>query len=165
MGKRLKGWLIRLLAAGLAGALLWYLLPLLLAPVSGALAQAAAVCTGLSFLSPATQQMVEQINDTENQGAGPCRWKKRFHSRKLPLPLRKRCSRFRIRPRCWPPLPTRRTPLLNRQKIPPPWCSRCTRKAWNWGWKPIRAELIRQIQERVFAQAGVRLEPEVRIID
>ena len=26
-------------------------------------------------------------------------------------------------------------------------------------------ELIRQIQERVFAQAGVRLEPEVRIID
>ncbi len=42
MGKRLKGWLIRLLAAGLAGALLWYLLPLLLAPVSGALAQAAA---------------------------------------------------------------------------------------------------------------------------
>ena len=67
MGKRLKGWLIRLLAAGLAGALLWYLLPLLLAPVSGALAQAAAVCTGLSFLSPATQQMVEQINDTENQ--------------------------------------------------------------------------------------------------
>ena len=26
-------------------------------------------------------------------------------------------------------------------------------------------ELIRQVQERVFAQAGVRLEPEVRIID
>ena len=26
-------------------------------------------------------------------------------------------------------------------------------------------ELIRRIQERVFAQAGVRLEPEVRIID
>jgi len=25
--------------------------------------------------------------------------------------------------------------------------------------------LIRQSQERVFAQAGVRLEPEVRIID
>ena len=67
MGKRLKGWLIRLLAVAAAGALLWYLLPLLLAPISGTLAQAAAVCTGLSFLSPATQQMVEQINDTENQ--------------------------------------------------------------------------------------------------
>ena len=67
MGKRLKGWLIRLLAVMAAGALLWYLLPLLLAPISGTLAQAAAVCTGLSFLSPATQQMVEQINDTENQ--------------------------------------------------------------------------------------------------
>ena len=67
MGKRLKGWLIRLLAVAAAGALLWYLLPLLLAPISGSLAQAAAVCTGLSFLSPATQQMVEQINDTENQ--------------------------------------------------------------------------------------------------
>ena len=69
MGKRLKGWLIRLLAVAAAGALLWYLLPLLLAPISGTLAQAAAVCTGLSFLSPATQQMVEQINDTENQEA------------------------------------------------------------------------------------------------
>ena len=69
MGKRLKGWLIRLLAVAAAGALLWYLLPLLLAPISGSLAQAAAVCTGLSFLSPATQQMVEQINDTENQEA------------------------------------------------------------------------------------------------
>lgn len=67
MGKRLKGWLIRLLAVAAAGALLWYLLPLLLAPISGTLAQAAAVCTGLSFLSPATQQMMEQINDTENQ--------------------------------------------------------------------------------------------------
>lgn len=67
MGKRLKGWLIRLLAVTAAGALLWYLLPLLLAPISGTLAQAAAVCTGLSFLSPATQQMVEQINDAENQ--------------------------------------------------------------------------------------------------
>ena len=67
MGKRLKGWLIRLLAVAAAGTLLWYLLPLLLAPISGTLAQAAAVCTGLSFLSPATQQMVEQINDTENQ--------------------------------------------------------------------------------------------------
>ena len=69
MGKRLKGWLIRLLAVAAAGALLWYLLPLLLAPISGTLAQAAAVCTGLSFLSPAAQQMVEQINDTENQEA------------------------------------------------------------------------------------------------
>ena len=69
MGKRLKGWLIRLLAVAAAGALLWYLLPPLLAPISGTLAQAAAVCTGLSFLSPAAQQMVEQINDTENQEA------------------------------------------------------------------------------------------------
>ena len=69
MGKRLKGWLIRLLAVAAAGTLLWYLLPLLLAPISGTLAQAAAVCTGLSFLSQATQQMVEQINDTENQEA------------------------------------------------------------------------------------------------
>lgn len=70
MGKRLKGWLIKLLAAAAAAALLWYLLPLLLAPVSGTLAQAAAVCTGLSFLSPATQQMVAQINDTDNQEQG-----------------------------------------------------------------------------------------------
>ncbi len=70
MGKRLKGWLIKLLAAAAAAALLWYLLPLLLAPVSGTLAQAAAVCTGLSFLSPATQQMVAQINDTDNREQG-----------------------------------------------------------------------------------------------
>lgn len=67
MGRRLKRWLIKLLAAAVAAGMLWYLLPLLLAPVSGPLAQAAAVCTGLSFLSPATRQMVEQINDTENQ--------------------------------------------------------------------------------------------------
>ena len=30
---------------------------------------------------------------------------------------------------------------------------------------PVEDVYKRQIQERVFAQAGVRLEPEVRIID